>query len=199
MLFEKRFWAGIADGSITITFRRWKKPHASAGRPNRTPAGIVNVISVDSVEPASISDADARAAGYPDAATLVADLRGDPGDHVYRIEFRRSEVPDARDELAAVDAVGEQDLEALQQRLDRLDRAGASGPWTLAVLELIEANPARRSGDLAPQLGREILEFKTDVRKLKNLGLTISLGTGYRISPRGAAYIAWLRKRTPPA
>jgi hypothetical protein len=24
-----------------------------------------------------------------------------------------------------------------------------------------------------------------NVRKLKNLGLTISLGTGYRISPRG--------------
>jgi hypothetical protein len=28
------------------------------------------------------------------------------------------------------------------------------------------------------------------VRKLKNLGLTISLEVGYRLSPRGAAYLA---------
>jgi hypothetical protein len=27
------------------------------------------------------------------------------------------------------------------------------------------------------------------VRKLKNLGLTISLETGYQLSPRGAAYL----------
>jgi hypothetical protein len=47
-----------------------------------------------------------------------------------------------------------------------------------------------RAGDLADVLGRERLDFKTDVRKLKNLGLTISLGVGYRLSPRGAAYLA---------
>ena len=31
--------------------------------------------------------------------------------------------------------------------------------------------------------------FKTDVRKLKNLGLTESLLIGYRISPRGQQYL----------
>ena len=34
--------------------------------------------------------------------------------------------------------------------------------------------------------------FKLDVRKLKGLGLTISLGTGYRLSPRGEAYLRHL-------
>ena len=34
------------------------------------------------------------------------------------------------------------------------------------------------------------LPFKEDVRKLKNLGLTISLGVGYRLSPRGEAFLA---------
>jgi len=33
-------------------------------------------------------------------------------------------------------------------------------------------------------------DLKRDVRKLKNLGLTHSLDVGYRISPRGAAYLA---------
>ena len=36
----------------------------------------------------------------------------------------------------------------------------------------------------------ELLPFKLHVRKLKNLGLTISLGTGYRLSPRGESYLA---------
>ena len=38
--------------------------------------------------------------------------------------------------------------------------------------------------------GRETLPFKIDVRKLKNLGLTISLPIGYELSPRGEAYLA---------
>ena len=43
------------------------------------------------------------------------------------------------------------------------------------MLEAIEAQPATRAGDLADSFGREKAEFKVDVRKLKNLGLTISL------------------------
>jgi hypothetical protein len=35
--------------------------------------------------------------------------------------------------------------------------------------------------------GLERLVFKARVRRLKALGLTISLGTGYRLSPRGEA------------
>lgn len=46
-----------------------------------------------------------------------------------------------------------------------------------------------RAGDLAESLGRERAPFKLDVRKLKNLGLTISLTVGDRISPRGRAYL----------
>ncbi len=41
--------------------------------------------------------------------------------------------------------------------------------------------------------GLEKQKFKLNVRKLKNLGLTESLGTGYRISPRG--YVALGRIR----
>ncbi|WP_237726870.1 hypothetical protein [Rhodococcus jostii] len=51
-------------------------------------------------------------------------------------------------------------------------------------------NPGRRAPDLAASLGRETEPFKRDVRKLKNLGLTHSLDVGYRISPRGVAYLA---------
>jgi hypothetical protein len=57
------------------------------------------------------------------------------------------------------------------------------------VLATIATHPARRAGDLAAMLGREREPFKLDVRKLKNLGLTLSLEVGYRLSPRGEAYL----------
>lgn len=198
MLFEQRFWAGIADGSITATFRRWKKPQVAAGRTNRTPAGIVDVESVDIVTEDEVTDADAIAAGYPDAVSLVADLRGEPGDAIYRIRFRIAERPDPREELASQSELDQAEVAAIAAKLQRLDRASSFGPWTEATLRLIAANRAVRAGDLAPQLGREVPPFKLDVRKLKNLGLTLSLGTGYAISPRGAAFLALRDPKSGP-
>jgi hypothetical protein len=48
--------------------------------------------------------------------------------------------------------------------------------------------------DLADHLGRDKLPFKADVRRLKALGLTESLETGYRLSPRGKAIMTYLRR-----
>ena len=93
------------------------------------------------------------------------------------------------------DVLGDDEVHDLDERLARLDRASSHGPWTLAVLDAIAARPAVRAADLAQSLGRETQPFKLDVRKLKNLGLTISLEVGYRLSPRGEAY---LRHRRGP-
>lgn len=189
MLFDKRFWAGIADGSVTVAFRRWHRPRVLAGRSYRTAGQILDVVSVTEVDVGSVSEADATAAGYPDAAQLVADLRGDPGRLLYRIEFRRADRPDPRAELAARSRLDDADVVEITRRLDRLDRASTHGPWTRATLRLIADHPARRAGDLAEMVGRERAPFKIDVRKLKNLGLTESLDVGYRLSPRGSAYL----------
>ena len=58
------------------------------------------------------------------------------------------------------------------------------------MLGVIAERPATRAPDLAVELGRETAPFKADVRKLKELGLTESLERGYRLSPRGRAYLA---------
>ena len=50
------------------------------------------------------------------------------------------------------------------------------------MLDVIAARPATRAPDLAASFGRETAPFKIDVRKLKNLGLTLSLPVGYRLS-----------------
>ncbi|CAN5632249.1 hypothetical protein BH24ACT14_BH24ACT14_07980 [soil metagenome] len=59
--------------------------------------------------------------------------------------------------------------------------------WTRRLLAAIEESPGLRSGDLAERLGDEQVRLKRRVRRLKDLGLTESLGIGYRLSPRGQA------------
>lgn len=189
MLFKSRFWPGIADGSITLTFRRWKRPQAVAGHVYRTPAGRIAVDAVAVVHAGTVSDADARMAGFESAATLAAELRGDEALPVYRVAFHLLDEPDPRDQLASVEALTAAEFDQIRDRLARWDRRSSAGPWTMATLQLIAGQPGRRAGDLAGVLGRDVREFKVDVTKLKGLGLTISLETGYRVSPRGMAFL----------
>ena len=193
MLFAQWSWGGIADGSITVTFRRWKRRQAIAGNVYRTAAGRIEVTAVDVIDEADVTDPDARASGYPSADALLADLRGTADLPLYRVRFRAVAEPDPRDELARTAVLTDADRAEIDARLARLDKASKVGPWTRAVLELIAAKPEVRAGDLADDLGRERLDFKLDVRKLKALGLTVSFPVGYRLSPRGAAYLGGLR------
>jgi hypothetical protein len=195
VLFEQRFWPLIADGSVSVTFRRWRRPQARAGRRQRTPAGLIEIESTEIVDPASISDDDARRSGYASAAALVADLRGHECDPVYRIAFHAVHEPDPRSVLAAAGSLGPGDIAEIDRRLDRIDGASTHGPWARQVLAAIAAHPGLRAPDLAASFGRETLAFKADVRKLKNLGLTLSLKVGYELSPRGEAYLRSTRRR----
>ena len=189
MLFQKRFWEPIRSGEMTLTFRRWKRRQAIAGNRYRTPAGIIEVTSIEVVTPAEITETDAVAAGHPSAAALIADLPGEDGLPVYRIGFRYVDEPDPRQLLADEDDLDDEAVAEIDRRLDRLDQASKRGPWTRQTLETIAAHPHRRAPDLAEMYGMETKPFKIDVRKLKNLGLTLSFNPGYTLSPRGEAYL----------
>jgi len=189
MRFTMQFWPGIADGTVTLAFRRWRRPTVVAGRRYRTAGGRIEVISVDVVDPVDISDAEAERSGHESADAIRSQLRGEPEWPVFRVEFRRLDEPDPRAVLANSADLTDADVEAIDRRLDRLDRSSKHGAWTRQTLQLIAEHPERRAPDLAEMVGRDIQPFKLDVRKLKNLGLTLSLNPGYRLSPRGAAYL----------
>jgi hypothetical protein len=188
MLFEQRLWAGLADGTVTVTFRRWPRPRARAGGRHRTPAGVLAVDAVTVVDPAAITEGDARRAGFGSLAELRRRLDRHGDGPVYRIDFHHAGA-DPREALRQADALSADELAGLRARLDRLDRAARGGPWTAATLRLIGDRPQVRAADLAAAAGRERLAFKADVRKLKELGLTESLEVGYRLSPRGRALL----------
>jgi hypothetical protein len=179
----------FADGSVTVLFRRWRRSQVQPAHIYRTAAGRLCVESVDVVRPDRITTADARRAGYRSVVDVLADLRGDPDWPVYRLRVHPAPDPDPRAELAAEDRLDPEQVAQLSARLARLDRASTHGAWTAQTLRLIAERPAVRAGDLAASVGREMLPFKVDVRKLKNLGLTLSLEVGYQLSPRGAAYL----------
>ena len=188
MLFKQRFWAGLADGSITLTFRTWTRPQAKAGGRYVTPAGVLEVDDVRVVPVGGISDAEARRAGFADRHDLVEQLLDPEAEQLYRIEFHHAGA-DPRAGLRDDADLTATDVEALVRRLDRLDRASTHGAWTRDTLELIARHPTVRAGDLAAMAGRPMQPFKTDVRKLKAMGLTESLDVGYRLSPRGQALL----------
>ena len=192
MLFERRLRDGLADGTITVAFRRWKRPQVVVGHRYRTGGDgpLVEAVRVDAVGPGTISSADVRAAGFASRQQLIGEVRGDAEAALYRIVFRAVDGPDPRTTLASATGLSADDIAALDARLARLDAAAPDGPWTARTLRLIAEHPAVVSTTLAEQLGLDRLVFKRRVRALKETGLTISLETGYRLSPRGAAYLA---------
>jgi hypothetical protein len=115
-------------------------------------------------------------------------LRADPDLPVYRIRLHAADGR-IRDELAGTERLTATTSPSSTAGWAGSTGASAYGPWTAAVLEVIAARPGVRATDLAASFGRETQPFKLDVRKLKNLGLTISLEVGYRLSPRGEAYL----------
>ena len=193
--FEQRLRDGIHSGTIVLAFRRWKRSQVVPGHRYRTGIDMVEVETVDIVEPSSVDAAQAREAGYASVDELLTGLRGDPALPVYRIRLRRIDGPDPRDELASAAGLTEADAAAITARLARMDRSSSRGPWTGAVLALIADRPGVVSTALAEAMGWERQDFKLHVRRLKQLGLTISLEVGYRLSPRGESYLNHLRTR----
>lgn len=191
MLFKTRFLPGIRDGSITETWRDWKLARVVPGRRYRLAGGEIEVVALDRVALGEVSDADAKRAGFEDRAGLLAALGAGRSARrrVFRVRFRWcGDAPDPR--AALREDVSAAALDALRERLDAMDRRCARGPWTRRVLRLIGDRPGVAASRLAPELDRETRAFKADVRKLKNLGLTISHEVGYELSPRGRALLA---------
>jgi hypothetical protein len=186
MLFNQKALRGIAAGDVTLAFRRWRRPTVKAGGRLRTRVGVLAIESVEEIDPDEVTDADALRAGLSDRAALLSGLR-DEG-RLYRIAFHLAG-PDPRVSLRERTDISPADRAELDRRLARLDAASRHGKWTAEVLRLIAERPGTRAADLAAALGREKAPFKADVRKLKELGLTESLEVGYRLSPRGRAYL----------
>ena len=193
ILFEKRFHAGLSSGAVTLTFRSWKTPRVKPGGRYRChPIGVLEVDEVGIVLVGSITEADARAAGFESRAELLAYIAqktgGAPDKEVVRVRFHHGGDGD-RVSLALDAALDDAARTAIEDKLARFDARPRTGPWTAKTLSLIAKHPRTAASQLAKKLGRETKDFKADVVRLKRLGLTQSFEIGYEISPRGRAFL----------
>jgi hypothetical protein len=196
LLFKKAFWDGLKTGAITLTFRRWQKPHVRAGGRYRChPIGVLEVDAISRIATHALTSEDAARAGFGSREALVAYLAElgplEDATELWRVELHHGGDGD-RVSLALDATLTAEDVAAIREKLAKLDR---KEPWTKPTLALIAKHPQIAASKLAAKLGRETLPFKVDVRKLKKLGLTQSFEVGYEISPRGRAYLAAAKPR----
>ena len=188
MLFKRHILDAIEKGEVTLAFRRWTRPTVKPGGTLRTAIGVLAIEAVDVVDLGKIGPAEARQAGYASREELLAELASRKEGKVYRIRLRL-EGADPRIALRKKRRLTKAEREAIEARLARMDKASRHGPWTRTYLALIGRHPGTRAADLAARAGRETQAFKAEVRRLKELGLTESLETGYRLSPLGQAFL----------
>lgn len=188
MLIRQAHLQGIAAGVVSLAFRRWKVARVKVGSRLKTSVGELSIDQVEVVAESDITEAMARQAGFDSRAALLAELALRPAGDIHRIHLRLHG-PDPRWALREQSALAVEELDALRARLARMDQRAPGGPWTLKTLETIGRMPERRAAELATHLGVEKEWLKLHIRQLKNLGLTESLETGYRLSPRGRSVL----------
>ena len=186
MLFRQDILEGIAQGRVTLAFRRWRRSPPANGSTLRSPVGVLCLTQVTVVDEDDITPEDVRRTGMS-VADLRASIAGEG--RLLRIELRLAG-DDPRIELRQR-LPTRAELEAVVARLARFD-AGSTGPWTTRYLTMIAGQPGIVSHVLARQVDTDVPVFKRRVRQLKELGLTESLEVGYRLSPRGRALLEYL-------
>lgn len=191
MLLRRDVLDGVAAGRITCVFRRWRRPTVRTGGTLRTAVGVLAIDEVVAITADEITEADAHAGGYDSRTAVLDDVERAPAGQLYKIRLHLAG-PDPRVALREAGELDPDELAELRHRLHRLDAASSHGPWTRETLRLIDRYPDTRAVELAGLLGRDKASFKTNVRKLKNLGLTESLPVGYRLPPRGRTVLAYL-------
>jgi hypothetical protein len=190
VLFTAATLRGLADGRVRCTYRRWEVVRPAVGSRFTTSAGVVEVTSITPADQQQLTDQDAADAGFDSVAELITWCSAKGQGDLYRVGIVLAG-PDPRVALRGADELDSGDVAALNTKLDRMDRA-ADQPWTRHTLRQIQRLPGVVSTELAAEVGQERHAYKLRVRRLKALGLTESLERGYRLSPRGVAYLAAL-------
>jgi hypothetical protein len=186
MIFSLDQLQGIKSGTITLAFRKWKKASVKKGSVLTTAICRIGIDDVSIVEESDITNKDAIKAGFENKEALGQY----PGD-IYKIKLRyHSEDPRIamREQKLTDEMFG-----ALRKKMERLDKSSEEGAWTKPVLQAIDDHPLLRAADLCKIVGMEKMKMKLNIRKLKNLGLTISHEVGYDISPLGKEFLNRIR------
>ena len=68
MLLKREVLEAIKRGEIDLQFRRWTRPSVRAGGTLKTKLGVLRIGRMEEMNPANVTEADARRAGFRDLA-----------------------------------------------------------------------------------------------------------------------------------
>ncbi|WP_114749717.1 ASCH domain-containing protein [Pleomorphovibrio marinus] len=190
MLFKKAHLQGIKSGSISLAFRKWKKASIKKGTLLKTSLGLVEIVDITTIEEKELSRDDAMKAGFESKEPLLKSLGPNHVGIIFKIQVRYHSA-DPRIELREQTLTDEKLVE-LKEKLARLDKYSRRGNWTGKILHAINDNPHVHAIGIARLTGFEKEWLKPSIRKLKNLGLTISHDVGYELSPLGREFVETL-------
>ncbi len=194
MLLKKSELEAIASGRVSVVFRRWRRPSVKTGGSLRTAIGLLAIDRVIEVRRSDLSENDAANAGYSSLLKLLEALDAHDSGSLYRIEVRFVGA-DPRIRLRENDALSKAELLEIHDKLESFDSASRLGDWTLKVLGAIRRYPCVAAAELSKHTGFEKVWLKRNIRRLKDLGLTISHEIGYELSPRGKVVVEYLEKK----
>lgn len=185
MLIKHQILERIAEGTVTLAFRRWKRPTVKTGGHLKTFVGILAIDAVTVINIDEITEEDAQKAGYSSCSELLHTLDKNGESELYRINFHFVG-QDPREVLREQINLTDDELAEVHRKLTQLDLKSQDGSWTMMVLRLIKQHPGLRAMELAASAHLDPQILKVKVRKLKEIGLTESIARGgYRLSPRG--------------
>ncbi len=192
MLFKEIHLSGIKSGKISLAFRKWQKASVKTGSLLHTSVGLVEIRKIETVNENDITDKDALNAGYADKNQLLKSFTHNSTGTIFKISVSYHSA-DPRIKLREQTELSAQQFTNLKKKLERLDNHSKQGHWTIKVLLTIKDNPNLHAIGIAKLTGFEKEWLKLNIRKLKNLGLTISHNVGYELSPLGEHFIGKLK------
>lgn len=184
MLINADDFEAIASGRVDTAFRRWIRPTVKAGGTLTTAAGVLAIDAVDAIALDAVTKEDLARAGFMGRDELDA-MIGNRQGTLHRIRLRYLG-EDPRVALSESAALSDADARSIGETLARMD---GTTPWVRRTLELIGEQAGVSAQQLAEVLGVQTSKLKSNIRRLKALGLTESLPVGYQLSPRGQAWL----------
>lgn len=70
MLLKLDLLEQIKAGQVELVFRRWSRPSVKTGGTLKTKLGVMAIGAIDDMDPADVTEADARRAGFADVAAF---------------------------------------------------------------------------------------------------------------------------------
>lgn len=188
MLFKEIHLSGIKSGKIALAFRKWQKASVKSGSLLHTSIGLVEIRKVETVNENDITDKDALNAGFTDKEQLLKSFTHNSTGAIFKISVSYHSA-DPRIKLREQTELSEPQFTDLKKKLEQLDNHSKQGYWTEKILLTIKDNPNLHAIGIAKLTGFEKEWLKLNIRKLKNLGLTISHNVGYELSPLGKIFV----------